>query len=411
VTPLSTLAPMHNAPATCEKAYDEVLRHFAELDKCVERSGYRGYEFDDFLASPILRAASLGNLFLQRVFIQIGEKLPINLRPLLGIRKLPSAKANGYFARGYLHAYAAAANEIRLEKARRLLDWLLANPSKGYSGLAWGNAYDFASRGGFFPKDLPTVVWTSQISKAFFLAYPITNESRFADAVVSSAQFVLKDLPRHRERGGTCIAYAPGIPALVHNSNLLGAAALLRAWSLDRDREKYDIAQSALRWSLSHMNEDGSWRYGVGKQYPWIDNLHTGYVIDSLLEAHSLSGETCVPRKAIERSFAFWRKAFFLDDGTPRYYHNRTYPLDIQCAAQAIETFANYCELDATALEDACKVLRWTVSNLRRPDGFFMYQKRRGYRNKAVYIHWGQSTMLAALGILLHHFCAQKDTK
>jgi hypothetical protein len=380
------------------------LDRFVELDRLVSAASYRGYEFDDFLGSPILRALSFDNLLLKRIFIQVGERLPWNLRPLLGIHKLASTKANGFFARGYLHAYQATGERKWLEKATSLLDWLAKNTSPGYSRPCWGNAFDFASRGGFIPKNEPTVVWTSHIGEAFAIAHSLSGDHRHADVVVGIGEFVLKDLPRHEDDFGICIAYTntPAQVSLVHNSNLLGAVALLRAWSLDHDDRKLEVARRAFAWSLAYMNADGSWFYGVGQKYAWIDNFHTGYMIDCLLEGHLLLGENLVPRDALDKSCTFWKERFFEPDGAPRYYSDRLYPIDSQCVAQSIETFARLTQLDLESLGRAYEVLRWATANFRRRDGFYLYRKGHFFTNRLVSIHWGQATMLAALGSLLY---------
>jgi hypothetical protein len=379
-----------------------VLDRFVELDRLVSSAGYGGYEFDDFLGSPIVRALSFDNLLLKRIFIQMGERLPWNVRPLLGVRKLASTKANGFFARGYLDAYRATGERQWLDRATSLLDWLVENTSPGYRAPSWGNAFDFASRGGFIPKDEPTVVWTSHIGEAFAVAHSISGNPRYGDVVVGIGEFVLNDLPRHVDDLGSCIAYTPTQVSLVHNSNLLGAVALLRAWSLDHDERKLDVARQAFAWSLAHMNPNGSWFYGVGQKYAWIDNHHTAYMIDCLLEGHVLVGEGLVPRDALERSIAFWRQHFFEPDGAPRYYFDRLYPIDSQGLAQAIETHARLTELDPTSLGRAYETLRWAVANFRRRDGFYLYRKGRFFTNRLVSIHWGQATMLAALGSVLY---------
>jgi hypothetical protein len=46
------------------------------------------------------------------------------------------------------------------------------------------------------------------------------------------------------------------------------------------------------------------------------------------------------PQEPIDRAIAFWTQNFFESDATPRYYADRLYPIDSQCLAQAIETFA-----------------------------------------------------------------------
>ena len=248
---------------------------FLKLHRYLAEENYRGYEFDDFLSSPLLRAVGRRNLLLQRVFVQVGELVPINVRALLGIRKLESSKARGFFARGYLLYHLWNGDAKWFGHANECLEWLLKNPSKGFRGLSWGNAFDFASRGGYMPAGLPTVVWTSHIAEAFELAYQITKKEEFRVALQKAAEFVLFSLPRHEDSKGCCIGYTPVTSqgALIHNSSLLGAATLLRSWRYSGGDLAMAIARGAYRWSLEHMNPDGSWFYGVGQRWNWIEQL------------------------------------------------------------------------------------------------------------------------------------------
>ncbi len=353
------------------------------------------------LASPIVRALCFENLLLQRIAIQVGERSPVNLRPLLRVPKLRSSKADGFFARGYLHAHLATGDMRWLWLAEELLDSLGDRTSGGVPGCAWGNDFDFASRAGLFRKGAPTVVWTSHIGEAFALAHRITGAARHADMVVQIGDFVLNGLERHEDGEGVCLAYAPGLIPLVHNSNMLGGVALLRAWAYDGDDRKLELARRVFAWSLARMEPDGSFYYGVGDTYAWIDNFHTAYVIDCLSEAHELAGSDLIPLDVLERAVGYWRRTFFLADGTPRYYHDRSYPLDIQCAAQAIETLSKLSATDPGALSQAKAVLRSTTAKLGRADGFFEYRRLRRYPIRLVSLHWGQATMLSALGCFL----------
>jgi len=378
---------------------------FLKLHRHLLKESYRGYEFDDFLSSPLLRAVSRRNLLLQRVFVQVGELLPINVRALLGIRKLESAKARGFFARGYLFYHLWNGDAKWLGHANECLEWLLRNPSEGFRGLSWGNAFDFASRGGYMPAGLPTVVWTSHIAEAFELAYQITKKEEFLAALQKAAEFVLFSLPRNEDPTGCCIGYTPVTSqgALIHNSSLLGAATLLRSWRYFGGDLAAATAQGAYRWSLAQMNQDGSWYYGVGQRWNWIDNFHTAYNIECLLLGHEIGGEEIVPWRSLELSVKFWLNNFFLADGIPKYYPDQAYPLDIQCAAQAIETASKLRIRFPEAGRVADAVLQWTLDNMQKKNGAFRYQKRQLWTNNLESIHWGQSTMLAALGGYLRY--------
>jgi hypothetical protein len=135
----------------------------------------------------------------------------------------------------------------------------------------------------------------------------------------------------------------------------------------------------------------------------------TATIIDALRAGHALAGPAVVPPAAIDASYRYWRETFFLEDGTARYFHDRTYPLNIQCAAQAIATLATSAEDDPDALSTARRVLAWTNRTLRRRDGLYMYRRTRLATNRLASIHWGQSTMLDALGLLVERMRSGGD--
>ena len=58
-------------------------------------------------------------------------------------------------------------------------------------------------------------------------------------------------------------------------------------------------------------------------------------------------------------------------------------------------------ETDRDALPLAEKVATWAIRNLRDPQGFFYYQRRRFYTVRTPYMRWSQAWMLYALSRLL----------
>ncbi len=362
---------------------------------------FKGYEFDDLLASKLVKFLTAGNLTLQRMAIQLGRRSIINFRKILGVAKLESAKAYGFFVKGYLYYYLATKQKEYLELAIKHLDWLENNYCTDYMGMSWGNAFNFASRGGVIPKGLPTIVWTSHISESFGLAYSITKAQSYRIVVLEIANFINDNLDRFEDDTGICFGYIPGGLSLIHNSNLLGAVALLRAWSYSNNTRFLELAKKAISWSFSRINSDGSWYYGEGEKYKWIDNFHTAYNLDCLIAAQDIAGSSIVPQHIIDSTYQYWISNFFLRAGRPKYYHNRNYPIDIQCASQAIESFAKYSERNPEAIYMALKVADWTISNMQKKNGAFLFRKGRIFANGLESIHWGQSTMLSALGCLL----------
>ena len=60
---------------------------------------------------------------------------------------------------------------------------------------------------------------------------------------------------------------------------------------------------------------------------------------------------------------------FFINDGTPKYYYNRTYPIDIQCVSQGIDTLGYFSEIDESSLDLGLRVAQWTIENMQDQKG------------------------------------------
>jgi hypothetical protein len=181
---------------------------------------------------------------------------------------------------------------------------------------------------------------------------------------------------------------------------MLGAAMLASTWKHTREAELLEVARSAMLYSCSRQRHDGSWWYGEQPKYHWIDNFHTGYNLDSLKRYLDNTGEDSF-REHFQRGLRYFRGVFFEPDGKPRYYHNKTYPVDIQCASQAIETLAFCSDEDPACLELAEKVAEWTIDNMQDRKGYFCFRQYPLIKAKTPYIHWGQATMFKALSSLL----------
>jgi hypothetical protein len=93
---------------------------------------------------------------------------------------------------------------------------------------------------------------------------------------------------------------------------------------------------------------------------------------------------------------------FFEESGRPKYYHNRAYPIDSQCASQGIDTLANFADVDKESLKLAQKVANWTIENMQDSKGFFYYRQYPfGIKAKAPMLHWAEATTYKALTTLL----------
>lgn len=380
---------------------DEIRRSLDGVRQWVEARDYRGYEPFDGLSSWA-RPLAFGNLLGQRLLMQSVRQCPFNLRPLLGIRPKESTKGRGYMAWGYTTLYKATGERHLLERAAACLDWLDKNKAARFHDHSWTNHYDFVSRGGSYTSNDPIIVWTSLIGHAYLEAFETTGEERHLRIAESACRWILQ-LPRERTSRGDCLSYLAHRQASIHNSNMLGAGFLARTAKHNKNREFLEVARSAMVYSCSRQLPDGAWWYGEDPKHHWIDNFHTGYNLDALDEYLAATGEAEF-QVHLEKGLAFYKAHFFEPSGRPRYYSTRTHPVDIQCAAQSIDTLARFSDRDPQCLELAWIVAAWTIRNMQDPSGCFYYRRYPLLTAKTPMLHWGQATMFKALANLLLHW-------
>lgn len=383
----------HREGAEEVKIRDSIFRLFGWLEK----NDYRGYDTFDGLNARFVRPLTFESPFLRTALQQGVRRFPVNLRPLLGVTRDHSTKGMGFLARGFIRLHAATGDPLWAAKAEYALQWLNDHQSTGYSGACWGNHFDYQSRSFYLPKGVPTIVWTSLIGHAFLDAYDHFQKEHYLQVAASACEHIVHDLNTYPDGEGTCISYIPVQKSQVHNANALGGSLLARTWSHTRNQIYRDLAQKAMQYTAQHQRSDASWYYGEKANLHWVDNFHTAYVLDCFKHYRNSTGDHRFDAN-LQSGYEYWKKVFFLSDGTPRYYDRKTLPLDIQCSSQAIDTLVFFSDSDPDALNLALKVACWTIANMQDPSGYFYYRRYSPRLvNKTATLHWGQATMLCAL--------------
>lgn len=389
---------------------DCVTTALSALAAYCEAEGYMGWDPYDGLNSKLFKATPLHRSALARlIWIQFFKRSPINFRKIAQVPKGYNAKALGLFLNGYCNLYQLAERgdtrlgspEVLRGKIDGIAQLLLDQQSTGYSGACWGYNFDWQARRLFlFPAYTPTVVATTFCASALFEAYEITGNRLYLDTAVSSADFVLKDLHRTDHTGGFVLSYSP-LPGndTVYNASLLGAKLLSYSYRYTGNDEYRAVARQIVSAACEGQAADGSWVYGLLPIQSWIDSFHTGYNLDALAHYARLCEDNTF-QVNLDKGLKFYLENFFLPDGTPKYYHNKTYPIDIHCPGQLWVTLTQLKRWkDNSALCD--NVAQWVLANMQSPKGYFYYQLKKGVSSKISYMRWSNAFMFNALSYYL----------
>lgn len=392
-----------------------VLESFLKLKQYCEREGFKGWDPYDGLNSKVFRALPLlkRSALCRLIVIQGFKRCPINLRRLALVPKEYNAKGIGLFLQGYCNLYRLVmqrpelseqlgSGEKLLCRIKELADLLLELRSPGdYSGACWGYNFDWQARRLFlFPKYTPTVVATNFCATALMEAYEVTRQQVYLDVALSAAQFVIKDLHRTAYRDGFLFSYSPlDGNDTVFNASLLGARLLSCCYPYTKDEEYRTLARQTISACCAAQAEDGSWVYGMLPVQSWIDSFHTGYNLDALIAYQELTGDISFADH-IERGLSYYLEHFFEADGTPKYYHDRTYPIDIHCPGQLFVSLARLHRYDEHR-ELVDRVMAWTISRMQDKKGYFYYQMKPGLSSKIPYMRWSNAFMFCAMSYYL----------
>lgn len=378
-------------------AKERVLKSILRLQEWLLKNDYQGYDTFDGLNARYLRPFTFENPLLRTVLQQGIRRFPINLRPIAGVKKSRSTKGMGFIARGFMRLEDSTGDPSWGVKAKEALAWLIENQAPGYNGACWGNHFDYQSRSSYVTSDIPSIVWTSLIGHAFLDGYEHFQDETYLRVAVSACEHIQRDLGRHVEGDSVCLGYFPTSTHQVHNANTLGGSLLARTYSFTKEEKLRALAEQSLLYTAKYQRPDGSWYYGEESNLHWVDNFHTAYVLDCFkYYAEGTGSDRFAPQQ--KAGYKYWKETFFLPDGTPRYYCQKTLPLDIQCSSQAIDTLVFYRDQDPSSLDLALKVADWTIQNMQDRSGYFYYRRYPlGIVNKTPTLHWGQATMLSAL--------------
>ena len=370
------------------------------LDYC-RRNNWAGFDPYDALNSRLFAKTPFSRSRICRIALtQIMKRLPVNLRPFMLIKKEQNPKALGLFLMALvkLQKIGLLGQE---DLVREIIDYLCALKSPDTAYWCWGYSFPWQTRTNLVPRSAPNLVCTTFVAGALLDAYEYDHEARCLDIATSAAEYILDKL--YWEEGPSVAGFSypvPGLRSPVHNANFLGAALLCRLYRHIGEKRFLEPALRAARYSAARQRLDGSWDYGELPTQNWVDNFHTGYNLCALQTVGRCAG-TLEFDENVRRGLEFYRDHFFTREGAPKYFHDRTYPVDVHSVAQSIITMLELRDVDKSNVNLADSVLTWAMNNMWDEKGYFYYQVLPFFTNKVSYMRWSQAWMLLALSMLM----------
>ena len=375
---------------------DSVIRLLAYC----KDNDWAGFDPYDALNSRVFARTPFSRSRICRIALtQLLKRLPFNVRPLLDVSRERNPKALALFISALLKLSRCGIGDSS-ELVDDLIDKLVTSRTPNTPYWCWGYSFPWQTRTVLVPRGSANLVCTTFVANGLLDAYDATGKPYLLEMAASAASYIAHELYWESDSEAGFSYPLAGMRSRVHNANFLAAAVLYRVHRHSRDTTLLGPADTATRYSLSKQKGDGSWPYGEAPTQSWVDNFHTGYNLCALRAIGAETGRGEI-EPAVHRGFTFYRERFFTDAGIPKYFDNRTYPIDVHCVAQSIITLIELRELIGGNTDLAHTILDWAAAHLQDERGYFYYQVLPAYTNRMSYMRWSQAWMLLALSTLL----------
>ena len=194
----------------------------------------------------------------------------------------------------------------------------------------------------------------ARLGTLFLQANEVLGDRVFVDAAFSVAEGIVNGA--RDARGGTlCGGTQVGRLYAAHHANLQAAALLARLGRRFGERAFLELAQRAVGFSLAHQREDGSWLHAETPHLRWVDQLHAGARVASLL---ALAGAGAHPAvcAGLARALRQLVGLHFDEAGSLRPPQDPSSPpteAELLVAASALDALAQVAEVEPGAARGA----------------------------------------------------------
>ncbi len=378
---------------------------FLRLFDYVKTHNYEGVDLFDGLNSMLFKATPL---YKSRIFrlalIQFCKLCPINFRKFLLVPEGFNSKAGALFLLGNLNMFKATCDNQYKEEAKALFERLKRTAIKREKGIGWGYNFDWQARAFFVPIGTPNVVTSVYVGKALIEYYKVFGDKEAIELAEQIVEFILNEMILIENENFLCFRYIPNENAEVHNANLLAASFLSSMEKYIKTDEINKKVIKSVNFSIADIDESGSWVYGTKPFHRWVDNFHTAFNIENLLE---IQENLTLPKmnKTIEKITDYYLKNLFTDKGLPKYYNDRLYPVDIHVIAEVLVVLSKIKNSDIYYDKARFDCIEQQILNcikmFQDKSGYFYFQKNENFWNKIPYIRWGQAWMFYGLSMII----------
>ena len=321
----------------------------------------------------------------------------------LGISEKPQIKALAVAARAYAILSGFFPESYPLDFTEKICDYLWRQKSKESLNPSWGSGFKWrTSTGHVINDEEPSSLVTALVGLAFLDAYKLSKDTKYLERSRGILEYFVNENGYKTDSDDSiCFYYTPNIQEPITNASAFVALFLRTFNATRRNNTSNRLAERSYRFIINNQEPDGSWLYftSLTRKENVVDNFHTGFILETLLEGLSLEFDSEMER-CTRRGLCFYSK-MFRANGQPRFNTRKQYPIDIHDVAQGIIVFSLSDQIFHKGIDIANNIKNYVNIHMKRSDGRYLSRIYRFRKSNLTTPRWADCWMLLGLAELL----------
>ncbi len=376
-----------------------IIENLNKLLYWIDSEEYKGYDPYDTLNAPIF--SYVKSIYIKYITLQINKYLPINIRPLIGVKKDYSPKGMALFLNAYSKLLRipelSSIYGLLIRGIEKQLSWIKNNKINLDDTICWAMNFPLSNIQEERTKNDPSSVLNCFMGEALYEYYINTKDPEILNLLIGISNFLNNKIPITEATYGLCYSYTQHRKDIVFNANMHVAEFFAKLYKLTDNEEYKYIAKKCVNFTLKYQKSDGRWEYSIsenGQERHQYD-FHQGFILCSLYDYMILcNDQRDQVIEALQKGYNFYKSLFY--HGKSYWRYPKKYPIDIHNQAMGIICFSKLSNIFNDSLKQAEEIFIWTINNMQDKKGFFYTHSYPLIKNKIPYIRWGQAWMCLA---------------
>lgn len=217
----------------------------------------------------------------------------INNKFRLFYKKQEYPVVRAFAALSLINLYKKYKKQEYIKYAKKHIDWLINNYSKGYNGYCWGIDFKLPiSKNIIYPENTPYSTNTPYILEALIEYNRINKSNKIKNIIKSVFDFLEKDLQiMYEDNNLLATSYGPLKDRIVTNSisYTMYSYALLIEFLPKKKEYIINKINKLFNFITKYQQENGSWLYAPLDSNSFIDCFHSAFVIKNIIKTSKIS--------------------------------------------------------------------------------------------------------------------------